>query len=124
MQLEDPVEEVLQTKIVSPSEVRQKIEKWRKAIEAEIESLFSTKGALWLVEKEEMKVLIKDQGIAPLPAKAIFTLKPDANNPQGKRKCRIVACGNYAPPEEDAHYFAAGADAASLRIDETAWDPD
>jgi hypothetical protein len=53
-QLEEPVEEILQTKIVSPTEVKQKIDKWRKAIEAEIESLFHTKGALRLVEKDEM----------------------------------------------------------------------
>ena len=113
--VEESVEEILQTKIVSPSEVKQKIEKWRKAIEAEIDSLFNIKKALKLVEKEEMKRLMQ-QGVAPLPSKAIFTLKPDGNNPQGKRKCRIVACGNYAAPEDEANYFAAGADAASLRL--------
>ncbi len=113
--VEEKVEEILQTKIVSPSEVKQKIEKWRKAIEAEIDSLFNVKKALKLIEKEEMKGLVK-RGVAPLPSKVIFTLKPDGNNPQGKRKCRIVACGNYAAPEEEANYFAAGADAASLRL--------
>ena len=115
-QVEEPTEEILQTKIVSPAEVKQKIERWKKAIEAEIESLFQTKKALKLVEKEEMRKMMKEQGVVPLPSKVIFTLKPDGNNPQGKRKCRIVACGNYAAPEEEANYFAAGADAASLRL--------
>ena len=114
--IEEPIEEVLQTKIVSPGEVKQKIEKWRKAIEAEIESLFNIKKALRVVGKEEMKKLVRDQGVVPLPSKVIFTLKPDGSNPQGKRKCRIVACGNYAAQEEEANYFAAGADAASLRL--------
>ena len=114
--MEEPEEEILQTKIVSPAEVKQKVEKWKKAIEAEIESLFHTKKALRLAEKEELKKLMKEQGVVPLPSKVIFTLKPDGNNPQGKRKCRIVACGNYAAPEEEANYFAAGADAASLRL--------
>ena len=113
---EEHVEEVLQTKIVSPGEVKRKIEKWKKAIEAEIESLFNIKKALKVIDKEEMRRLVRDQGVVPLPSKVIFTLKPDGNNPQGKRKCRIVACGNYAAPEEEANYFAAGADAASLRL--------
>ncbi len=114
--IEEPVEEILQAKIVGPAEVKQKIEKWKRAIEAEIDSLFNVKKALRLVEREEMKKLTRDQGVAPLPSKVIFTLKPDGNNPQGKRKCRIVACGNYAAPEDEANYFAAGADAASLRM--------
>ena len=113
---EEPEEEILQTKIVSPAEVKQKIDRWRKAIEAEIDSLFNVKKALRLVEKDEMRRMTKDQGVAPLPSKVIFTLKPDGSNPQGKRKCRIVACGNYAAPEEEANYFAAGADASSLRL--------
>ena len=113
---EEVEEEILQTKIVSPGEVKQKIEKWKKAIEAEIDSLFNLKGALRLVEKDEMRRLMKEQDVVPLPSKVIFTVKPDGANPQGKRKCRIVACGNYAAPEEEANYFAAGADAASLRL--------
>jgi len=113
---EEVEEEILQTKIVSPGEVKQKIEKWKKAIEGEIDSLFNLKGALRLVEKEEMRRLMKEQDVVPLPSKVIFTVKPDGANPQGKRKCRIVACGNYAAPEEEANYFAAGADAASLRL--------
>ena len=113
---EEVEEEILQTKIVSPGEVKQKIEKWKKAIEAEIDSLFNLKGALRLVEKDEMRRLMKEQEVVPLPSKVIFTVKPDGANPQGKRKCRIVACGNYAAPEEEANYFAAGADAASLRL--------
>ena len=39
-------EEILQTKIVSPAEVKEKIDRWKKAIEAEIDSLFNVKKAL------------------------------------------------------------------------------
>ena len=107
--------EALQTKIVSPMEAKRKFEHWKKAIETEIEALFVTKKALRLLSPEEMKKLTEERGIIPLPSKVIFTVKPDPLLPAGKKKCRIVACGNYAPAEEHGEYFAAGADATSLR---------
>ena len=110
-----PEAEILQTKIVSPAEVKKKVEHWKKAIEAEIEALFVKTGALKKVSAEEMKRLEK-AGAVPLPSKVVFTVKPDPQQPQGKKKRRIVACGNYAPPDENADYFAAGADATSLRM--------
>ena len=109
-------QEILQTKIVSPMEVRRKIEAWRPAIEAEIEALFRVKKALRLVEAEEMAKLIKEKKVIPLPSKVIFTIKPDAKIATGKKKCRIVACGNFAPQEDKGDYFAAGADSTSLRM--------
>ena len=119
MALEEPPEEaeVLQTKIVSPMEVKKKVEAWRAAIMAEINALFHTKKALRVLSPEEMKRLVEEEGIAPLPSKAIFTVKPDPNHPSGKKKRRIVACGNFAPQEEGGgEYFASGADATSLRL--------
>ena len=109
-------QEILQTKIIGPGEVRQKIEKWKPAIEAEIEALFKVKKALRLVEAEEMSRLVKEKKVVPLPSKVIFTIKPDAKVATGKKKRRIVACGNFAPPEDKGDYFAAGADSTSLRM--------
>ena len=43
-------------------------------------------------------------------------VKPDLANPQGKRKCRLVACGNSEAANEDESCFAAGADVAALRL--------
>ena len=91
-----PEDVVLQTKIISPQEVRCKPEIWRAAILAEVKSLFETKEALKTIEGKEARQLIKDFQIQAIPSKVVFTLKPEAGNPRGKRKCRIVACGNFA----------------------------
>ena len=108
-------EEILQTKIVSPQEVRKNPAAWKEAIEAELKSLMETKRALRIVPLEEAKQLTKDQGLLAVPARVVFTIKPDGANPRGKKKCRIVACGNYAP-EAEMDCFAAGTDAATLRL--------
>ena len=113
-ELED--EQILQTKIVGPQEVKQKIDAWKPAIIAEITSLFETKGALMTLEANEARKLIREHGIQAVPSKCVFTLKPDGGNLKGKKKCRIVACGNYAAEDPNGEYFAAGADAAALRM--------
>eukprot|EP00435_Cladocopium_sp_Y103_P020138 s2720_g4.t3 len=108
-------DEILQTKIVSPQEVKKNAEAWRDAIEAELKSLMDTKRALRVVPPEEARQLTQDQGLLAVPAKVVFTIQPDGANPRGKKKCRIVACGNYAP-EAEMDCFAAGTDAATLRL--------
>ena len=108
-------DEILQTKIVSPQEVKKNAEAWRDAIEAELKSLMDTKRALRVVPPDEARQLTRDQGLLAVPAKVVFTIKPDGANPRGKKKCRIVACGNYAP-EAEMDCFAAGTDAATLRL--------
>ena len=110
-----PEDVVLQTKIVSPQEVRCKPEIWRAAILAEVKSLFETKEALKTIEGKEARQLIKDFQIQAIPSRVVFTLKPEAGNLRGKRKCRIVACGNFAT-DDGGDYFAAGTNAAALRI--------
>jgi plasmid stabilization system protein ParE len=108
-------EEILQTKIVSPQDVKRNADAWKEAIEAELKSLMETKRALRVVPPEEARQMTQDQGLLAVPAKVVFTIKPDATNPRGKKKCRIVACGNYAPDAE-MDCFAAGTDAATLRL--------
>ena len=108
--------EVLQTKIVGTAEVVKKKDLWHKAISNEITSLFTEKGALKLLTKEESERYVKEKGAIPLPSKTVFTVKPDPTDRRGKRKCRIVACGNYETAGEDENCFAAGADAAALRL--------
>ena len=113
---QEPEEDkILQTKIVSLQEVRQRAEAWDKAISAELTSLFETNGALKIVDEDEAKHLIRQEQIQPVPSKCVFTIKPEAGNVKGKKKCRLVACGNYAAEDPAGDYFAAGADAASLR---------
>ena len=108
--------EVLQTKIVGTAEVVKKKDLWHQAISNEITSLFSEKKALKLLTKEESDKYLKERGAIPLPSKTVFTVKPDPAERRGKRKCRIVACGNYETVGGDENCFAAGADAAALRL--------
>ena len=110
-------EDVLQTKVVSPQDVRKRSEAWREAIEAELHSLMEKTKALVLLSEEETKELEKGEGFFAVPSKCVFTVKPQSGNTKGKKKCRLVACGNFAPAgEEEGECFASGADAISLRL--------
>lgn len=107
--------EILQTKIVGNAEVIKKKALWEEAIEKEIHS-FEEKSALRLLTKQESDHLTKDRGVIPLPSKTVLPIKPDPACARGKRKCRIVACGNYETVEDDSSCFAAGANSAALRL--------
>ena len=87
-------EEVLQTRIVSQAEVRRSIEVWRPSIEKELTSLFETKGALRKITEAEVKKLLDEDRAELIPSKLVFTVKPDQTNKGGKKKTRLVACGN------------------------------
>ena len=86
------------------------------AIQGEIDSLFIHKGALKVIEEAEAKKIMRDHDVQALPSKVVFTLKPDPKDPRGKKKCRIVACGNFAKEEENQDLFTSGADSTSLRL--------
>ena len=108
--------EILQTKIEGNAEVIKKKALWEEAIKKEIHS-FEEKSALRLLTKQESDHL--DRGVIPLPSKTFLPIKPDPACARGKRKCRIVACGNYETVEtveNDSSCFAAGADSAALRL--------
>jgi hypothetical protein len=89
-------EEVLQTRIVSQAEVRRSIEDWRPSIERELTSLFETKGALRKITEAEVKKLLDEDRAELILSKLGFTVKPDQINKGGKKKTRLVACGNYS----------------------------
>ena len=108
------VDEVLQTKIVSQHEVRRSLDQWIPPIEAELESLFQKKGALAKISQEEVQRLVANDLAEVLPSKLVYTVKPSAESKGGKRKARLVACGNFAERSE-ADLFAGGATAVALR---------
>ena len=110
------VDQVLQTKIISPVEVLKNKEEWKAAIQAEIDSLFDKKQALKVISSREAKQIMESQDVQAVPSKVVFTVKPDLEKVGGKKKCRIVACGNFAREEEDQDLFASGADSTSLRM--------
>jgi hypothetical protein len=90
---------VLQTKVVGMQEVRRDFPKWKEAVENELRPLFETKGALRRVSPEEIEQRKKKGDLDVIPSKLVCTLKPDPTNPKGKRKIRIVACGNFVTAE-------------------------
>ena len=105
-------EEILQTRIVGLDEMIRDLPLWDEAIRSELTSLFEKKGALRRVEKAERDQIKKDHPeIIPIPAKLVVTRKAG-----GKRKVRIVACGNYAEKKEGEDVFASGSDTISLRL--------
>ena len=108
---EDEDEDVLRTKVVSIQDFLQEAEKWRGAIEAEMNQLFEEKQALvrsTLADVQRLKAEGRSAEI--IPSKLVITMKPGP-----KRKVRIVACGNFLAFKGE-ELFAAGADASALRF--------
>ena len=107
---------LLQTKIVSQAEIRKNLTAWIPAISAELDSMFTKKQALVKIDAEKAKELIKNEEAECLPSKMVYTLKPADGIPGGKKKARLVVCGNYSEEEStQAELFASGATAVALR---------
>ena len=105
-------EEILQTKIISPQEMVRDLPLWDEAIRSEMDSLFTQKEALKKITREEKEeILRKHPGVTVLPSKLVITRKPG-----GRRKIRIVVCGNYAEKQEVEELSARGSDTISMRI--------
>ena len=112
----DQVQEVLQTRIVSQSEMKRDLDLWKPAIQAELDSLLEKKKALKEVAEDQVKKWLEQDEVEVLPSKLVLTLKPSPDSPGGKRKVRLVACGNYQEGENDpSELYAGGATAVSLR---------
>eukprot|EP00435_Cladocopium_sp_Y103_P028784 s3094_g7.t1 len=111
----DKGDEILQTRIVSQAEVRRNLDDWRGPIEKELVSLFDTKGALKKIPEAEVKKLLEEDRAELLPSKLVFTVKPDPSQRSGKRKARLVACGNFSERDDAQDLFASGATAVALR---------
>ena len=109
-------DEVLQTKIVAMHEVRKDLSKWKESMEKELRAMFEEKKALRAIPAEEVKRLVREEKAEVIPSKLVCTLKPSPENPQGRCKTRLVACGNFAENEGGpAELFAGGASAVALR---------
>ena len=82
-------EEVLQTRIIPLEEVQADLMGWKEAFEKEVKTLID--GPVTRMPRE----------VEILPMKAVAMIKPP-----GKRKGRVVVCGNYA--EEKAEDVSVG----------------
>ena len=104
-------EEILQTKVVAVDELIRDLTLWDPAIRSELKSLFEEKEALKRISRAEMEQMKSKRPDTPvLPSKLVITRKAG-----GRRKVRIVVCGNYAAKTEEDLY-AGGSDTVSLRV--------
>ena len=105
-------EEILQTKIVSPQELTRDLPLWDDAIRSEIDSLFVQKEALKRLDRTESEAIqSKNAKVTILPSKLVITRKAG-----GRRKIRIVVCGNFAEKIEGENLYAGGSDTIALRV--------
>ena len=84
-------EKVLQTYTVAAKEVRAEADKWKPAIQEEIDSLLSTKTIVRMSKQEVAVLEASGAAMEKIPGKMVATRKA----PLGRRRARIVACGNF-----------------------------
>ena len=123
-------EDVLQTRIVGLGEVMKDLEGWKKPIEEELKSLVEDKMALEAISKEEVEKMFRaahaeGRKLEVVPGKLVTVVKPAPEG--GKKKARIVACGNFTAKDAQDELYASTGDAVTLRImmklaSENQWD--
>ena len=114
-------EEVLQTRVVSPKEVREEWSEWLKPIQEEIDSLITEKEAMRRLTKEEVEDLrkkaeAKGEKLQVIPSKMVFVVKPAQGQKNGKKKSRWVICGNFEQVREGETNYSGGADSTAFRV--------
>ena len=82
---------VLHTQTVSLSEVRKNLGEWREALLQEYRSLTEVNKAVKPMRKEDIQ---QRSDVEFAPGKLVATIKA----PSGKKKARIVVCGNLVEP--------------------------
>ena len=82
---------VLQTRVMANAQVMAEWELWEPSTHVELEGLIEDKQALERSNQRHLDQL-QPQGykVTLIPSKVIYSLKA----PCGRRKCRLVACGN------------------------------
>ena len=119
MNQESEEDEVLQTRVVGMAEVLANREEWRSAIKAELDSLIEEKEALKPMRGEEKDNFFRQatregRSIEVVPGKLVPTIKPGPG--KGKKKARVVACGNFTNKDAQEDLYASTGDAVVLRI--------
>ena len=106
----------LQTKIVSQDQVRREPQKWREALVEELQSLIQKTQAVEDISEQQYLDLARNPQISVelIPGKVVYNHKSS-----GRRKARIVGCGNFcqsdtASQKEDL--FASGVGSESIRM--------
>ncbi|CAE7737175.1 GIP [Symbiodinium sp. CCMP2592] len=98
-------------------QVKPVAERWKSAIEKELDNLFESTGTLKRIKMSEARQLEAQGKLKLVPSKGVHTLKPPSSKGGGfRRKYRLVLCGNHATPSDDqGSLYAGGVGAESLR---------
>ncbi|CAE7205329.1 GIP [Symbiodinium sp. CCMP2592] len=117
----DEVPAPLQTRTYSNEEVfAEWSEPWIECTRKELSSLLDVKGALARTTEEEIQRWVEEGAeVTRIPSKTVYTRKAVS----GRRKCRIVLCGNALPANLDESSldrrlatYAGGVDISLLRV--------
>ena len=98
-------------RVVETKEVRLELELWKEAIENEVRSL-EEKQATEIYRGNRGREYLKEHPAAvSYPAKPVFVQKKT-----GKRKCRVVICGNFIANEGNENTYSSTPDATGVRV--------
>ena len=101
-----------QTYLVGTKQILEEKDLWIPPVESEIMVLENT-GTLVRKTPEEVKALVQSGiYIEIIPGKLLCSRKA----PCGRRKARIVGCGNFGTPDETVTTSTGGIDAVALRV--------
>ena len=109
---------ILHTRLVSNQEVREHLQEWKPAMQAEYLSLMSKQAVEEVSDSQVEQWIQEGREVEILPGRGVPTEKPGEADRPPRKKYRAVICGNYQKrtPEQDAQsYYAGGADSVSLR---------
>ena len=106
----------LQTKTIAQEQVRRELAKWREPMGEEVESLVQKTEAVEDLTDAQYSELISDPKVCVelIPGKMVYVHKPT-----GRRRARMVGCGNFCEHDsgsQRADLFAIGAGAESIRM--------
>ena len=108
MQVREEEHECLVPRTVMMDEVRRDMELWKEPIEREYKSLIQH-GAIRPIMRSEVEEMKNSYQVEVVPGKLVAVVKPP-----GKRKARLVACGNMACQQSD-NISAGGLDTIAIR---------
>ena len=94
-------------------------EEWKIPIKAELDSLLEEKKALKPLSPEEKKEFFRkaaEEGreVEVVPGKLVPTIKPAPGG--GKKKARVVACGNFTAKDAQDDLYAGTGDVVTFRM--------
>ena len=101
---------------VHPSEVEENLKAWVPSMQKELKTLEEI-GAVKRLRGKEARDYMAQAGAVIVPGKAVYTVKPPAEEGQVcRRKTRIVSCGNFQPKNDTEVNYSGGAVAEAVRL--------